>query len=233
MSDEKQDGGPCESHDVHLWPQTSRDGYAPTVHGVTEDAIGINVGGYVIVQPIRTWHAQAKSYGALEARCRELQEEVRYLRAYGNKDCTAMADAARASSELETICERCAGTGKINVYCDGVFNKTIDCDCPAAKISTETVAQPAPEVSNYLTHKGRRMSDSSLFDEICDDCGARDYSSGPDELTERACTPKKTGTKSAPQWNVCPHCRTEWIVSDGAMLPCPNVNCTASNRRVK
>ena len=31
-----------------------------------------------------------------------LQEEVRYLRHYGNKDCTAMADAARERKELDT-----------------------------------------------------------------------------------------------------------------------------------
>jgi hypothetical protein len=32
----------------------------------------------------------------------DLQEEIRYLRHYGNKDCTAMADAARERKELDT-----------------------------------------------------------------------------------------------------------------------------------
>lgn len=32
----------------------------------------------------------------------ELRQEVRYLRHYGNKDCTAMADAARQRNEIDT-----------------------------------------------------------------------------------------------------------------------------------
>ena len=31
----------------------------------------------------------------------ELKREIRYLRTYGNKDCTAMADAAMKKNELE------------------------------------------------------------------------------------------------------------------------------------
>jgi len=40
--------------------------------------------------------------------------------------------------------------------------------------------------ANYLTHKGR-YSDSSLYDEVCTRCGARDFVMGPDELSERPC----------------------------------------------
>lgn len=39
------------------------------------------------------------------ARVQELHEEIRYLRHYGNKDCTAMADAARERKELDTKCQ--------------------------------------------------------------------------------------------------------------------------------
>jgi hypothetical protein len=41
---------------------------------------------------------------------------------------------------------------------------------------------------NYQSHARKRASDSSLFDEICDDCLARDFTIGPDELSDRACT---------------------------------------------
>lgn len=40
---------------------------------------------------------------------------------------------------------------------------------------------------NAATHK-TRMSDSSLYDEVCTVCGARDYSSGPDEIGDRPCS---------------------------------------------
>lgn len=42
---------------------------------------------------------------------------------------------------------------------------------------------------NYKTHTPR-YSDSSVYTEICTICGARDYTCGPDELSERPC-PKK------------------------------------------
>lgn len=35
------------------------------------------------------------------------------------------------------------------------------------------------------------MSDSSLYDEVCDDCGARDYTLGLDELSARPCLARR------------------------------------------
>lgn len=35
-------------------------------------------------------------------RIEQLEREIRYLRHYGNKDCTAMADAAMENNELES-----------------------------------------------------------------------------------------------------------------------------------
>jgi hypothetical protein len=42
-------------------------------------------------------------------------------------------------------------------------------------------------MSHYKTHR-TRVSDSSLYDEICMDCGARDFTMGEDELSARPCT---------------------------------------------
>jgi hypothetical protein len=42
-------------------------------------------------------------------------------------------------------------------------------------------------VANYQTHR-IRVSDSSLYDEICMDCGAKDFTAGEDELSARPCT---------------------------------------------
>lgn len=40
--------------------------------------------------------------------------------------------------------------------------------------------------ANYATHRPR-YSDSSLYDEVCQDCGAKDYAIGADELSARPC----------------------------------------------
>lgn len=59
-SESATDGGPVQNTDRHLWPQVSRDAYAPSLF-VTADGegIGINVGGHVFVKPLREWHALA------------------------------------------------------------------------------------------------------------------------------------------------------------------------------
>jgi hypothetical protein len=43
---------------------------------------------------------QAAEIEGLQQRVRELEREVEFLRRYGNKDCTAMADAALVAEEL-------------------------------------------------------------------------------------------------------------------------------------
>lgn len=40
---------------------------------------------------------------------------------------------------------------------------------------------------NYASHTPR-YSDSSLYDEVCTTCGARDFTCGNDELGDRPCT---------------------------------------------
>ena len=42
----------------------------------------------------------ARAFGKVEARVQALEREVRYLRTYGNKDCTGMADEAMQRGEL-------------------------------------------------------------------------------------------------------------------------------------
>lgn len=48
---------------------------------------------------------------------------------------------------------------------------------------------------NAATHK-TRISDSSVFDEICTICGARDYTLGPDEIGDAPCSGPKPEGKS-------------------------------------
>lgn len=42
-------------------------------------------------------------------------------------------------------------------------------------------------LANAKTHT-TRPSDSSIYDEICTLCGARDFTMGPDEISERPCS---------------------------------------------
>lgn len=49
----------CENTDRHLWPLVSEHADADTIHVTKGGGIGINVGGHVIVLPLREWHALA------------------------------------------------------------------------------------------------------------------------------------------------------------------------------
>ena len=59
MSDESTIGGPCENTDRELWRERPDDYYADSIHVTTSGGIGINCGGYVVVMPLRAWHALA------------------------------------------------------------------------------------------------------------------------------------------------------------------------------
>lgn len=53
---------PVENTDTELWRERPDDYYAHSIHVTNEGSIGINVGGYVIVQPLEDWHRQATHY---------------------------------------------------------------------------------------------------------------------------------------------------------------------------
>lgn len=42
-----------------LWRETPDDFYSPSLFVAPSGGIGIDVGGYVVVMPIRSWHALA------------------------------------------------------------------------------------------------------------------------------------------------------------------------------
>jgi hypothetical protein len=50
----------AENTDRELWREIPDDYYAPSLHVTVGGGIGMNVGGFVIVLPIREWHALAK-----------------------------------------------------------------------------------------------------------------------------------------------------------------------------
>ena len=50
----------AQNTDRELWRETPGDYYADSLYVTEGGGIGMNVGGFVIVLPIREWHALAK-----------------------------------------------------------------------------------------------------------------------------------------------------------------------------
>ena len=50
---------PCENTDRELWRETEGDYYSPSIFVTKDGAIGINVGGYCIVNSVEGWHGMA------------------------------------------------------------------------------------------------------------------------------------------------------------------------------
>jgi hypothetical protein len=55
------DSQPCINTDRELWREVDGDYYAPSIFVTVGGGIGINVGGYVHVMPLRQWHALAEA----------------------------------------------------------------------------------------------------------------------------------------------------------------------------
>ena len=45
-----------QNTDVEVWRETKDDYYSPSIHVTEFKGIGIDVGGHVIVAPIKDWH---------------------------------------------------------------------------------------------------------------------------------------------------------------------------------
>ena len=58
-------GGPCLNTDRELWREREGDYYADSIHVTEGGGIGMNCGGYVIVQPIRKWHEASRDLAAM------------------------------------------------------------------------------------------------------------------------------------------------------------------------
>jgi hypothetical protein len=55
---------PVKNTDRQLWREVKDDYYAPSIFVTEAGGIGIDVGGYVIVKPLREWHKLAAPNGA-------------------------------------------------------------------------------------------------------------------------------------------------------------------------
>lgn len=56
---------PCENTDREIYRTIPGDAYAPSVHVTATGALGIDVGGHVIVLSLERWHALGRLRRAL------------------------------------------------------------------------------------------------------------------------------------------------------------------------
>ena len=56
-----EENAPVINTDRELWREVPGDYYADSIHVTEGGGIGMNVGGYVIVLPIREWHRRARA----------------------------------------------------------------------------------------------------------------------------------------------------------------------------
>lgn len=56
---------PCENTDREIYRAAPGDAYAPSVHVTASGALGIDVGGHVIVLSLERWHALGRLRKAL------------------------------------------------------------------------------------------------------------------------------------------------------------------------
>ena len=68
----------AQNTDKEIWRENEDDYYSPSIHVTEQGAIGIDVGGTVIVKSIKDWHKLATNGGWINARISPPRESGRY-----------------------------------------------------------------------------------------------------------------------------------------------------------
>lgn len=76
-TNDESDTGPAQNTDREIWREVEGDAYAPSVHVTQSGGIGIDVGGLVVVLPVREWHSLASRH---PQPVNEPGEQKRYLK---------------------------------------------------------------------------------------------------------------------------------------------------------
>lgn len=87
--------------DRELWRETPGDYYAPSLHVTEGGGIGMNVGGFVIVKPIREWHALLDELERVSAKYENACKEGVRIAAFHQER------ADRLAGEVERLKSRC------------------------------------------------------------------------------------------------------------------------------
>jgi hypothetical protein len=156
----------------------------------------------------------ASDYDALAARLAEAEREIRYLRTYGNKDCTAMAEAAMARRELETPDSASA------VQPERCCLDYPRCDCNSPPEPDNALACGHP--SSLLLRSAE--TGEALYCELCDDkSGRRDAEQCETELraeVERLKTALKTVGDDYPRSSCQQWCYEAAGIRAPTLQPC-------------
>lgn len=67
---------PCQNNDRELWREG--DFYSPSIHVTEHGGIGINVGGHVIVAPLRSWHDAGNKVMCVNTKHPEWRRKLAY-----------------------------------------------------------------------------------------------------------------------------------------------------------
>lgn len=59
----------AKNTDREIWRKVPGDYYSPSIHVTEGGGIGIDVGGFVIVKPVKWWHELAKRELAMSDPC--------------------------------------------------------------------------------------------------------------------------------------------------------------------
>ncbi|WP_139247696.1 hypothetical protein [Hyphomicrobium sp. CS1GBMeth3] len=132
--------------DRHLWPDVSEHADADSIHVTKDGGIGINVGGHVIVMPLRMWFS-----AALACQTHDVADEIDRLRSLQAVPEDMLVAAYRRG------CEWCIENGVINKD-DPTFEYVAKAGRDYADKALS--ASPAPPVASGWQ---------------CSECGCRSY----------------------------------------------------------
>lgn len=115
------DQGISENTNIEIWRRIRNDYYSPSIHVTKFGDIGINVGGYVLVAPIESWHEAGIKILAVDSTLPSWKHKLGYWLLGWNK-----RDKHITATNYKCICGKTlnhTGIGKVS-FQDG--------DCPIA-----------------------------------------------------------------------------------------------------
>jgi hypothetical protein len=68
----------CVNTDKEIWRKIPDDYYSPSIHVTEFNGIGINVGGYVIVAPVESWHDAGSKLLCVDPKLKNWKRKLAY-----------------------------------------------------------------------------------------------------------------------------------------------------------
>ena len=93
---------PAKNTDRELWRESDGDYYSPSLHVTESGAIGMNVGGSVIVMRIRDWHALARQLAEAQQRIAAAEIKLERCHRYEQELTQEIRDEKKQKAQLAT-----------------------------------------------------------------------------------------------------------------------------------